>query len=63
LDARPEARFKSEVDEPRKGVRRGNIPTSLNVFFNDLIDAETGTFKDEEELERILREKGVVFEG
>ena len=38
IDARSAARFNSEVDEPRAGLRRGKISGSKNVFFNDLVD-------------------------
>lgn len=38
VDARSAARFNGEVDEPRKGLRRGKISGSKNVFFNDLVD-------------------------
>ena len=31
IDARSKQRFNSEVKEPRKGLRSGNIPTSINL--------------------------------
>lgn len=42
LDARPIPRFKGEVPEPRPGMSTGHIPGSVNLPFNDLLDAETG---------------------
>ncbi|MFT5294762.1 MAG: thiosulfate/3-mercaptopyruvate sulfurtransferase [Colwellia sp.] len=37
VDARAGARFKGKVAEPRKGVRRGHIPNSVNLPFSDLL--------------------------
>lgn len=38
IDARSEERFNSLVDEPRKSLRRGKIPNSVNLPFEDLLD-------------------------
>lgn len=38
MDARSEKRFKCLVDEPRDGLRRGTIPNSVNLPFEDLLD-------------------------
>lgn len=38
IDARSQERFLSLVDEPRKGLRRGNIPNSINLPFKDLMN-------------------------
>jgi len=37
IDARANARFEGKVSEPRKGIRRGHIPNSVNLPFNDLL--------------------------
>ncbi|SET78770.1 sulfurtransferase [Thalassotalea agarivorans] len=37
VDARSPQRFLGLVEEPRAGVRSGHIPTSINLFFNDLL--------------------------
>ena len=37
LDARSENRFKGLVQEPRKGLRSGRIPNSLNLPFDNLL--------------------------
>jgi len=37
IDARANARFKGQVAEPRKGIRKGHIPNSVNLPFNDLL--------------------------
>ncbi|MEC5343062.1 3-mercaptopyruvate sulfurtransferase [Brenneria populi] len=57
IDARPEARFRGEVDEPRPGLHRGRIPGSLNVPWNDLV--VDGALKPSDELAMILRKQGV----
>jgi thiosulfate/3-mercaptopyruvate sulfurtransferase len=38
VDARSSGRFKGTEPEPRKGLRGGHIPTSLNLPFTELID-------------------------
>ena len=47
LDARAPPRFAGEVAEPRKGVRSGSISGSKNVFFQELINQDEGTFKSD----------------
>jgi thiosulfate/3-mercaptopyruvate sulfurtransferase len=37
IDARAEDRFKGLVEEPRKGLRSGHIPGSLNLPYTDLL--------------------------
>ena len=37
LDARSENRFNERVEEPRKGLRSGRIPNSLNLPFDNLL--------------------------
>jgi thiosulfate/3-mercaptopyruvate sulfurtransferase len=43
VDARAADRFNGQVDEPRPGLRRGHIPSSVNVPWNLLIDPQTQT--------------------
>jgi 3-mercaptopyruvate sulfurtransferase SseA len=38
LDARSAGRFKGVVAEPRKGLRSGRIPNSINLPFEDLLE-------------------------
>jgi thiosulfate/3-mercaptopyruvate sulfurtransferase len=38
MDARSEVRFKCLIDEPREGLRRGTIPNSVNLPFEDVLD-------------------------
>ncbi len=40
IDARAEARFEGAIDEPRKGLRSGHIPKSINMPYTDLLDGE-----------------------
>jgi len=37
VDARASGRFEGKVAEPRKGIRSGHIPHSMNLPFNDLM--------------------------
>lgn len=64
IDARSRGRFKGIVPEPRAGVRSGNIPGSVNIPFEDVL--ENGKFKEKEELRAIFKEvndpaKDLVF--
>jgi thiosulfate/3-mercaptopyruvate sulfurtransferase len=43
LDARSRARFAGTADEPRPGLRRGHIPASLNLPFDELTDPKART--------------------
>lgn len=43
IDARAAERFRGEADEVWPGRRRGHIPGSHNLPFNNLVDAETKT--------------------
>lgn len=45
VDARSENRFKGSVPEPRKGLRSGTIPNSVNIPFSKLLDGNC--FKSE----------------
>jgi thiosulfate/3-mercaptopyruvate sulfurtransferase len=52
IDARSELRFKGLDPEPRAGLRRGTIPNSVNIPFEDLLLNQH--FKDKEELKTIF---------
>ena len=58
VDARAAARFAGTVPEPRAGLRSGHIPSSKNVPFGTLLNAD-GTMKSEAELAVIFRAAGV----
>jgi len=47
LDARSENRFIGRVEEPRKGLRSGRIPNSLNLPFDNLLQKGNLLSKDE----------------
>jgi thiosulfate/3-mercaptopyruvate sulfurtransferase len=58
IDARPAARFKGEVPEPRAGLRSGHIPNSKNVFFKSLLNSD-GSLKSNTKLAAVFKEAGV----
>lgn len=49
IDARAANRFSGEAPEPRKGLRAGHIPGSINVPLGTLID-ENGFYKSTDEI-------------
>ena len=53
IDARSERRFKGLDPEPRAGLRRGTIPNSVNIPFEDLLLNQH--FKDKEELKTVFK--------
>lgn len=57
VDARAANRFHGEVDEPRPGLHRGRIPSSLNVPWNSLV--HEGRLKSPAELKTIFSRQGV----
>ena len=59
IDARARPRFAGSVAEPRPGLRAGHIPTSLNLPYNELFDAKTGTMKSVEELKQLFTREGL----
>lgn len=64
LDARSEARFTGKVPEPRKGLRSGQIPTSKNLPYTELL--ENHQFKSKTKLKAIFesfqpKEKQFIF--
>ncbi|AXF74990.1 3-mercaptopyruvate sulfurtransferase [Erwinia tracheiphila] len=54
VDARAANRFRGEVDEPRPGLRRGHIPGSHNLPWNELV--ENGQLKPAETLKKIFQQ-------
>ena len=58
VDARAAARFRGEATEPRKGLRSGHIPGSMNVPFGELLN-EDQTMKSVEETRAIFEAAGV----
>ena len=58
VDARGEARFRGEVEEPRPGLRSGHIPGAKNTPFGNLLN-EDGTMKDDAGLRAAFEASGV----
>jgi thiosulfate/3-mercaptopyruvate sulfurtransferase len=58
LDARPPARFRAEVPEPREGLRGGHMPGAFNTPSTGFT-AEDGTFLAPDSLRAIFAEAGV----
>jgi len=52
VDARSSARFLGTINEPRKGIRSGHIPTSVNLPFAEVLD--THCFKSPSQLADIF---------
>ena len=59
IDARARPRFAGAVPEPRPGLRSGHIPGSLNLPYNELFDAATGTMKSTTELKALFTAAGL----
>lgn len=60
VDARGAPRFVGEAPEPRAGVRKGHMPHSVNVPFNDVLDAaKHSTFLPAERLRAVFEGAGV----
>lgn len=58
IDARSRGRFEGTEPEPRRGIRPGHIPGSINLPFGELVDAG-GEALSEAELERRFRAAGL----
>lgn len=58
IDARAENRFKGKVEEPRKGLRSGHIPRSINLPYTDLL--ANGNMVDIASLKKKLYSKADV---
>jgi thiosulfate/3-mercaptopyruvate sulfurtransferase len=59
IDARAADRFEGRAVEPRPGIRSGHIPGALNLPYNNLFDAATGTMKPLDELKQAFAAAGV----
>lgn len=58
LDARPAERFNGQVDEPRKGLRRGHMPGALNLPFTHL--SQDSYLADEVVLKQAFAQLGIT---
>ena len=59
IDARAADRFEGRAVEPRPGIRSGHIPGALNLPYNNLFDAATGTMKPLDDLRKAFSGAGV----
>lgn len=57
VDARSADRFYSRVDEPRPGIRRGNIPSSINLPFDQVLIQ--GHYKSSADIEQEFKSLGI----
>jgi thiosulfate/3-mercaptopyruvate sulfurtransferase len=57
VDARSRGRFSGKDKEPRKGLKSGCIPNSVNVPFNELFNNDRGEMKSKEELHSIFSQQ------
>ena len=61
VDARSRERFEGNAEEPRPNLKKGCIPGSKNIPFQDCIDTGTNTFKKKSELIKIFKENDVDY--
>jgi thiosulfate/3-mercaptopyruvate sulfurtransferase len=62
VDARAAARYEGTVDETRPGLRRGHIPGSRNLPYDQVTDPSTRQMRSAEELSRLFRDAGVALD-
>lgn len=63
VDCRSSARFNGEAGEPRPGLRRGHIPGSRNMPFNEFTDPATGLMHRPDELLTRFASEGLDLSG
>lgn len=61
LDARSAGRFNGTAADPRKGLRSGSIPGSLNSFFQAVYNPDK-TLKSPEELKEMYTKLGISYD-
>jgi thiosulfate/3-mercaptopyruvate sulfurtransferase len=62
VDARAAARYEGTVEETRPGLRRGHIPGSRNLPYDQVTDPQTRQLRSAEELSRLFRDAGVALD-
>ncbi len=62
VDARAAARFAGAAPEPRPGLRAGHIPGAVNLPYEQLTEAKTGTFLPADDLAARLKAAGLAPE-
>lgn len=61
VDARSEGRFLGKEEEPRPGLRKGHIPNSINIPFNEFIN-EHGCLINKNDIIKLLNIKNFNFD-
>lgn len=62
VDARAAGRFAGTADEPRPGIRKGHIPGSVNLPFQELMDKDNNfVFRSADEIAAIFKEAEINF--
>lgn len=59
VDARGPARFSGEQPDPRPDVKAGHIPGSVNLHYQQVLDAQTGQFLPSEQLAALFAERNI----
>jgi thiosulfate/3-mercaptopyruvate sulfurtransferase len=62
VDARAAGRFEGTADETRPGLRRGHIPDSRNLPYDQVTDPRTRQLRSNEELTQLFRGAGVELD-
>jgi thiosulfate/3-mercaptopyruvate sulfurtransferase len=62
VDARASGRFDGTAEETRPGLRRGHIPGSRNLPYDQVTDPRTHRLRSSEELTRLFRGAGVELD-
>ena len=61
VDARSHDRFEGKKEEPRPGLKKGCVPGSKNIPFQNCINVAANTFKSKSELVNIFKENNVDY--
>tara|TARA_B100000029_G_C17536632_1_gene945145 strand:+ start:112 stop:951 length:840 start_codon:yes stop_codon:yes gene_type:complete len=61
VDARSRERFEGKIEEPRPNLKKGCVPKSKNIPFQNCIDPVTNTFKKKSELIKVFKENDVDY--
>jgi thiosulfate/3-mercaptopyruvate sulfurtransferase len=62
VDARAAGRFAGIAEETRPGLRRGHIPGSFNLPYDQVTDPQSHCLRDAEELSDLFRNAGVALD-